>query len=454
MRPALPTGRIEPARSLRGLPDRMAARQRGSVLIIVLWVAFGLVSLTLYFAHSMTFELRASDNRVAEIEAEQIIDGAARFVTYLLTNQGTNGTLLDMTFHPHEGAAVGDGYYWLIGRTDRTGSPEEPFFGLVDEASKLNLNTATIEMLQALPRMTPQLAAAIIDWRDADDDVTTSGAEAETYARLRPAYKCKNAAFETAEELRLVSGADLELLYGEDSNLNGVLDPNENDGNVTLPDDNRDGKWDPGLLEYVTVYSREPNTRTNVNNAQQLAGLLEAQLGTDRANQILRRPGVTTGNRSLLEFFIKSQMTATEFAQVESSLTVTNGTYIEGLINVNTASAAVLACIPGIGTGKAPSLVSYRQSNPDKLTSVAWVAELLERSEAVQAGPYLTSRSYQVSADIAAVGHFGRGYRRARFVFDTSEGTTKLLCRQDLSHLGWALGRRARQRLLLAKETR
>ena len=454
MRFALPWDGFGPSRNSRSSSGRGAARQRGSVLIIVLWVAFGLVSLTLYFAHAMTFELRASDNRVAEVEAEQILDGAARYVSYLLSNEGTNGTLLDVSNHPHEGAGVGEGYYWLLGRSDRTGTPEEPFFGLVDEASKLNLNTASVEMLQLLPRMTPQLAAAIVDWRDADEDLTTSGAEAETYARLRPPYKCKNAPFETVEELRLVSGADLELLYGEDTNWNGALDPNENDGNVTLPDDNRDGKWDPGLLEYVTVYSRESNTRTNVNNPQQLAAWLGEKLGADRANQILRRPGVTAGNRSLLEFFIKSQMTAVEFAQVESGLTATNGTYIEGLVNVNTARAAVLTCIPGIGAEHAESLVSYRRSNPDKLASVAWVAEVLERSAAVQAGPYLTARSYQVSADIAAVGHFGRGYRRARFVFDTSEGTAKLLCRQDLSHLGWALGRQARQRLLLAKETR
>src|SRR5437016_980015 len=62
------------------------ARESGSVLIIVMWVAFGLVSVALYFAQSMIFELRASDNRVAELEAEQAIEGAARYVTYLLAN--------------------------------------------------------------------------------------------------------------------------------------------------------------------------------------------------------------------------------------------------------------------------------------------------------------------------------------------------------------------------------
>jgi hypothetical protein len=39
----------------------------GSVLIIVLWIAFGLVTLTIYFAHSMNFQLRAADNKVAGI---------------------------------------------------------------------------------------------------------------------------------------------------------------------------------------------------------------------------------------------------------------------------------------------------------------------------------------------------------------------------------------------------
>ena len=49
------------------------AGQRGSVLILVIWIAFGLVSLALYFAHSMSFEMRAADNRVAGIEADEAI---------------------------------------------------------------------------------------------------------------------------------------------------------------------------------------------------------------------------------------------------------------------------------------------------------------------------------------------------------------------------------------------
>ena len=54
---------------IRGLDLRVGSR-RGSVLIIVLWVSFGLVALALYFAHSMSLEMRAADNRSAAMAAE------------------------------------------------------------------------------------------------------------------------------------------------------------------------------------------------------------------------------------------------------------------------------------------------------------------------------------------------------------------------------------------------
>jgi type II secretory pathway component PulK len=146
-------------------------------------------------------------------------------------------------------------------------------------------------------------------------------------------------------------------------------------------------------------------------------------------------------------------LTADEFGQIASSLTVSNAQ--PGLINVNTARAEVLACIPAIGPDKAPSLVSYRQTNPNNLTSIAWILQVLDQNTALAAAPYLTTESYQFTADIAAVGHYGRGYCRVRFLFDTSEGTPKIRYRQDLTRLGWALGGITRQRtLLLANQTR
>jgi hypothetical protein len=170
----------------------------------------------------------------------------------------------DPALFSSESVPVGDGYFWLIGRaTNAQSSTDIPFFGLIDEASKLNVNTATLEMLQALPRMTPELAAAIVDWRDADQDVTENGAETSSYMGRTPAYRAKDAKFETLDELRLVLGADLDLLLGEDVNMNGILDLNENDASVSLPADNRDGRLDAGILEYLTVYSRDSVLRND-----------------------------------------------------------------------------------------------------------------------------------------------------------------------------------------------
>ena len=151
-------------------------------------------------------------------------------------------------------------------------------------------------------------------------------------------------------------------------------------------------------------------------------------------------------------------MTSTEFAQITTNLTTTAGTYIEGRVNVNTASAEVLACLLEGDIAVAEELVNYRQSNPSSLTSIAWVADALQSYpavlEALAATDCITTQSYQCTADIAALGPHGRGYRRVKFIFDTSSGTPQIVYRQDLTHLGWALGREVRQQWLLAKETR
>jgi hypothetical protein len=162
---------------------------------------------------------------------------------------------------------------------------------------------------------------------------------------------------------------------------------------------------------------------------------------------------------SPLKFYQQSKMTSTEFALVGTNLTTTSGTYINGRVNVNTASAVVLACLLGGDTGAAQQLVNYRQSNPYSLTSIAWIIDALGQSypdalAALEAGDYITTQSYQFTADIAALGPYGRGYRRVKFIFDTSDGTPKIIYRQDLTHLGWALGKEVRQNWVLAKATR
>ncbi len=276
-----------------------------------------------------------------------------------------------------------------------------------------------------------------------------------------PPYLCKNAPFESTLELRLVNGVTLNLLYGDDANLNGILDVNEKNGRLALPIGANTGGFLPGLLDYVTIWSRQTNKRSdgtariNVNDSSRsnLVALLQQTVGDSREAQIVSRIGSQTNFSSLLQFYITSGMTQQEFDQVAESLTVTNAAYVDGLVNVNTASAVVLNCLPGISQNMSgQDLVNYRQGKTtNELYSVAWVTQVLDQATCIQAGRYLTTFSYQFSADVVGVGNHGRGYRRSWFVFDTTEGTPKILYRRDRGRLGWALGAETRLPQTLGK---
>jgi DNA uptake protein ComE-like DNA-binding protein len=451
-----------------GAPDcargGRAPHASGSVLIIVLWVIFGLVSIALYFAHSMTLELRASDSRVAGIEAEEAIEGARRYISCLLSNVNSPGVLPDTQSYPHEAVAVGKAHFWIIGRGSDQDIATEPHFGLVDEASKINLNSATSNVLINLPRMTADLANNITAWRSTNTSSTSGGAESSAYLQLSSPYICKNNPFETVDELRLVYSMDMETLCGEDANLNGILDDNENDGDTLAPSDNSDGKLDPGLLEYCTVYTREPANATNgtarfnltTYNRLNPAGLVTVMttngISESRARQIIVAVGGTP-IPTPLNLYYAGKLTTAEFAQIETAV---RGATLVGLINVNTASLAVLNSIPGWTSGQASQVIAYRNSNSNSIyaqgVSMGWITQVLSQTDVLAAAPYITGHGYQFSADIAAIGHNGLGYRRCRFVFDTSRGTPAILHRQDLSHLGWALGKEIRDKWLLAKQ--
>ena len=437
---------------IRGSMGAAGHAQRGSVLIIVMWICFGVVALTLYFANSMSSELRAADNRVQDASARAACDGGVRYAAYLLGQLATGGTVPLATDYKAEQLPVGDAYFWFIGRDPDQKPSADPFFGIVDEASKINLNTASATMLSGLPTMTTDLAANILSWRGASN---AGGAGNETYARLDPSRLVKGAPFETIDELRLVYDATIDALLGEDTNRNGALDRNEDDADQSPPHDNQDGQLLAGVLEYVTVYSSQPNTRrANVTDASPAGRnslrttLQQALNNQQRTNQIISRLTNSTVG-SVAEFYAVSGMTADEFALVHTKLTATaTGSTVKGLININTASEAVLDCIPGIGTDYASAIVSYRLAHPDVLTSLAWITQVITAPAAIRtAGRYITDQSYQFSVDVAAVGRNGRGYCREKVVFDVSSGTPRIVYRQDLTAYGWALGAQARQSL-------
>jgi type II secretory pathway component PulK len=200
---------------------------------------------------------------------------------------------------------------------------------VIDESSKLNVNTAMRDQLLGLPYMTEDVADAIIDWRDTDEDPGLYGVEGGYYENLTFGYLPRNDSFRTLRELLLVRGVTEELFYGEDTNLNGRLDYNEMDGDTNPPSDNMDAVLDKGWAAYLTCYP------------------IESSSGTTQTTQ-----DTTT--------------------QTESS----GG---DGLVNINTASDVVLAALLG-GTNEAyviaNAIIAYRNTlesgiaDPSELTEV------------------------------------------------------------------------------------
>ncbi len=440
---------------------------RASVLVVVLWITAGLTALVLYFAASMGLELRASANRAADLAAGQAIEGAARYVGWALANFATNGMMTTNAQFVCEALPVGESRVWILGRNPAASETglNQVVFNLQDEAARLNLNRANSNALVMLPGMTSELAAAIVDWR------STNGTLQLGYSSL--GYDAKRSPFETVDELRLVQGLTLDHLYGDDRNQNGILDPGEQSLTGSLFST-------PGLLDTTTVFSREPNFHadgtllTNVNTRAQIQGLLDSAFGTGRSREILARLGFTQNQGpgqgggagaaapnfpSLLRFYLSSGLSQDDFERIAPDLCVTTNTYTYGRVNLNSANATVLtALFVGAGLseevagGAASTLVRYRDQNPSSLNSIAWMVAALGRDHQVVttlAGrDLLTTRSFQYGADLVAIGPLGRGYRRVKFIFDISDGFPKIIHRQDLSRLGWALGDRVRQQLL------
>jgi len=433
--------RTRPTR--RTVPTGRTARRRGTVLIVSMWIVLVIAGLVLVFARTVRVEAIASANQVAALQAEAAARGALQFV--LAEVDGAADSSSDSTEADFEGILVGESPFWVL----RTNLQDDGahYFGLTDEAARVNLNSATLDMLLRLPDMTAELAASIVDWRDEDDEVSAGGAENEYYLLLSEPYYCKNSAFETVEEVLLVNGASPELLYGEDWNMNGVLDPNEDDGSDSEPTDDADGNLDHGFFDYVTVFSSQPNTsasgeeRVNVNEvgSQGLSSLLREALSDDRYYTVMQYVRARRPFANVLDFYDRTNLTEAEFAPIADRITTSDEDVLVGLVNVNTAPREVLMCLPELDESDVDALLAGRLASEADLSTVAWVAEVLPREKAVAIGGQITTRSFQFSADILAASGDGRAYKRFRAVVDASESPPRVLSWCELTHLGWPL---------------
>jgi general secretion pathway protein K len=157
--------------------------------------------------------------------------------------------------------------------------------GPFDEHSRMNINAVSRAQLYNMDDV-GLLADAITDWRDTNDDEEMSGAESRSYlGRSNINYQPRNANFRSVPELEMVLGVWPKEVRGEDWNLNNRLDPNENDGDASFPDDNADGVLDYGLAGLFTARTR-PYPQT-------LAGEDRLDLKTATAEEVVERTGLS-----------------------------------------------------------------------------------------------------------------------------------------------------------------
>ncbi len=152
-----------------------------------------------------------------------------------------------------EDVALGslDGSSYIV----RVSTEGDDMLGPADAHAKININAMSRESLMLLPFMTDDVADAILDWIDEDEDTRVFGAEFGSYASQRHPYEPRNGPMRSLLELEQVSNVLPDYVRGEDWNLNGVLDPNENDGDESWPPDNADGILDAGWSAFVTTRS-------------------------------------------------------------------------------------------------------------------------------------------------------------------------------------------------------
>ena len=252
---------------------------------------------------------------------------------------------------------------------------------VVDEASKLNINTATKGQLLELPEMLEEIADSIIDWRDEDDTPSEGGAEGGYYENLPFGYMARNGPFRTIRELLLVKDVTPELLYGEDTNFNDRLDYNEQDGAESPPNDDGDSELDKGWIAYLTCYSydnnkdAEGNAKININtaNVNQLTNSLN--ISSSQADSIVNdRPN--NGYESIGD--LAQPLGSQTFKQIADKITVDDSEKIPGKVNINTASEIVLRALLGGGDSAeqiAQEITAYRET---LLYGMLSIGELLD----------------------------------------------------------------------------
>lgn len=336
--------------------------RKGLVIIAVLWTVVVLMAIVAVLGRRSRLDMKVAMARMDAVRCKWACRaGVEKAIAVMNTDETENDTLLDVW--SDNDADFND---VMLERCVLT-------IKVVDEASKLNINTATKEQLMGLPYMLEEIADAIIDWRDTDDMPSGAGVESGYYEALDFGYRSRNGPFRTIRELLLVKDVTEELFYGEDTNFNGLLDSNERDGDATPPNDDGDAELDLGWISYLTCYTPAEGA------------------GQGQSSQNSQNSDNSSGNSN------------SNSSSSNSNNNSSSNTQSYAKVNVNTAPEEVLAALLGgdeDAVRVALAIIDYRESNENGIEQISDLTDsgVMTSSEFSQIQNYIS-----VSSDVFTV---------------------------------------------------
>lgn len=216
------------------------AKRQGSILIVALWSLCLLSAFAVILNGQIRQELTLA-KRFDQKDQLRLIAQAGVFKGMMeLKNDPEQaydslGDFWSNSPANFRNVEVGNGEFSLTySYTEKKSGLAKVGYGCVDEERKININQAGLDVLERLFKvvlacddaLAKDLAACILDYRDADSESATpaGGAESLYYSNLPFPYAAKNFAFEVPEELLLVKGfsenvfekiKDYVTIYGE-----------------------------------------------------------------------------------------------------------------------------------------------------------------------------------------------------------------------------------------------
>jgi DNA uptake protein ComE-like DNA-binding protein len=243
------------------------------------------------------------------------------------------------------------------------------------ESAKLDVNTATAEMLAKLPGWTEPMGAAVVGARSS-----------------RP--------FQSLAELAHLDGFTSEMIEG-----------GAPAGDGSKP---KDDAGATSLVPVLTAYSFEPCIQFGVGGGEhrgqcRVPLTSEAALGSAlekrfdgplgaKLKTVVKDAKDAKTRSDLVRLIRAAGMETADWGRVLDLLEAGTDPYAPGRLDVNRASAEVLACIPGFDASRARKVVDSRAGvASERLASPAWLVEeaILTPEQFEQAANYLSVRSFQ-----------------------------------------------------------